>query len=409
MEKYDIMLVGAGLYNAVLANKFANHGFSVLIVEKRNEIGGNCHTYELNGITVHKYGAHIFHTSNEEVWRFATNFANFVPFQNSPIAMAKQNDKYLYLNLPFNMNTYSRIWPGLSPAEITAKIDEEIEEAKANSDPDTLSGCCMRMVGKTVFELLVKGYTEKQWNRSCDELPANLIKRLPMRFTWDNNYFNDKYQGIPEEGYTKWIENMIFRDAPSRVHLMLNTDFVKNLQGLLPLADHIFYSGRPDLLLGLNTLEFRGLEFMTNVYPVRDFQGTAVVNHTTPDVPYTRTIEHKHFQPWRDSDRYDIRNNTTVVTVETPVPCLKETDEPYYPINNPENDEVYRKYARWVEQGENGAEKYRFGSKVHLCGRLGLYRYFDMDDCIESALKMAEKWIPKIQNGILDDILNDKE
>ena len=392
---FDVMLVGAGLYNAVLANKFAKHGLSVLIVEKRNEIGGNCHTYELNGITVHKYGAHIFHTSNDEVWKFATEYGNFVPFQNSPIAMTKRDGKYLYLNLPFNMNTYTRIWPDLSPEEISNKIDEEINEAQEKYTTDTLSGCCMRMVGKTVFELLVKDYTEKQWGKSCDELPADLIKRLPMRFTWNNNYFNDKYQGIPEEGYTKWIENIIFRDAPSKVELMLNTDYIQNIQELYGKADHIFYSGRPDLLCGENYLSFRGLNFTTNVLPVSDFQGTAVVNHNTKDVPYTRTIEHKHFQPWKESDRYNIRNNTTVVTVETPCQCINKTDEPYYPINNQENDSLYRKYVRLLAAGES----IYGGKKVHLCGRLGLYRYLDMDDCIESALKMADKWIPIIDGN----------
>ena len=390
---FDVLLVGAGLYNAVLANKFANHGLSVLMVEKRNEIGGNCHTYELNGVTVHKYGAHIFHTSNEEVWKFANKYANFVPYQNSPIAMTKMGDKYLYLNLPFNMNTYTRIWPGCSPTEIAAIIEEEIDDAKMNEMPDTLSGCCKRMVGKTVFELLVKDYTEKQWGKSCDELPADLIKRLPMRFTWNNNYFNDKYQGIPEEGYTKWIENIIFSETSGRVELMLNTDFIKNVGELYGMADHIFYSGRPDLLCGENALPFRGLNFVTSVYPVSDFQGTAVVNHNTKDVPYTRTIEHKHFQPWKASERYGIRENYTVVTTETPCQCTEATDEPYYPINNHENDRLYRRYVDRIKTGLPFANAIYAGQRIHLCGRLGLYRYFDMDDCIESALKMADDFI----------------
>lgn len=385
-EHFDILLVGAGLYNAVLANRFANHGLSCLIVEKRNEIGGNCHTYDLNGITVHKYGAHIFHTSNEEVWRFANKYANFVPYQNSPIAMAKKDGKFLYLNLPFNMNTYARIWPGLSPEEISAKIDEEIAEAKATEDTDTLSGCCKRMVGKTIFELLVKDYTEKQWGTACDNLPVDLIKRLPMRFTWNNNYFNDKYQGIPEEGYTKWIENMIFQDAPGKINLMLGIDFLDRRVELESMADHVFYSGRPDLLYGANNLPFRSLKFETSVMPVPDFQGTAVVNHNTKDVPYTRTIEHKHFQPWKETDRlYDVRNTTTVVTTETPCLCDTARDEPYYPVNTPENNKIYRGYAEATE-----------GTKIHLCGRLGLYRYLDMDDCIESALKIADEWRTKI-------------
>lgn len=385
-EHFDVLLVGAGLYNAVLANRFAKHGLSCLIVEKRNEIGGNCYTYDLNGITVHKYGAHIFHTSNEEVWRFANKYANFVPYQNSPIAMAKKDGKFLYLNLPFNMNTYARIWPGLSPEEISAKIDEEIAEANATEDTDTLSGCCKRMVGKTIFELLVKDYTEKQWGTACDNLPADLIKRLPMRFTWNNNYFNDKYQGIPEEGYTKWIENMIFRDAPSKVNLLLGVDFLERRVKLESMADHVFYSGRPDLLYGKHDLPFRSLKFETSVMPVPDFQGTAVVNHNMKDVPYTRTIEHKHFQPWKETDRlYDVRNMTTVVSTETPCMCDTTMDEPYYPFNTPENNKIYRGYAEATE-----------GTKIHLCGRLGLYRYLDMDDCIESALKMADEWCAKL-------------
>ena len=386
-EHFDVLLVGAGLYNAVLANRFSNHGLSCLIVEKRNEIGGNCHTYELNGITVHKYGAHIFHTSNEEVWRFANKYANFVPYQNSPIAMTKKDGKFLYLNLPFNMNTYARIWPDLSPEEISAKIDEEIDEANATEDTDTLSGCCKRMVGKTIFELLVKDYTEKQWGTACDNLPADLIKRLPMRFTWDNNYFNDKYQGIPEEGYTKWIENMIFRDAPGgKVNLLLGVDFLERRVKLESMADHVFYSGRPDLLYGKHDLPFRSLKFETSVMPVPDFQGTAVVNHNTKDVPYTRTIEHKHFQPWKEGNRMCVtRDMTTVVTTETPCMCNDANDEPYYPINNTENERIYRGYAEATK-----------GTKIHLCGRLGLYRYLDMDDCIESALKMADEWCAKL-------------
>ena len=385
-EHFDVLLVGAGLFNAVLANRFANHGLSCLIVEKRNEIGGNCYTYDLNGITVHKYGAHIFHTSNDEVWKFANKYANFVPYQNSPIAMTKKDGKFLYLNLPFNMNTYARIWPDLSPEEIAKKIDEEIAEAKACEDTDTLSGCCKRMVGKTIFELLVKDYTEKQWGTACCNLPADLIKRLPMRFTWNNNYFNDKYQGIPEEGYTKWIENMIFQDAPSKINLMLGIDFLDRRIELESMAGHVFYSGRPDLLCGANDLPFRGLKFETSVMPIPDFQGTAVVNHNTKDVPYTRTIEHKHFQPWKESDRLcDVRNSTTVVTTETPCMCDTMKDEPYYPFNNRENDKIYRGYAEATK-----------GTKIHLCGRLGLYRYLDMDDCIETALKMADEWCAKL-------------
>ena len=385
-EHFDVLLVGAGLYNAVLANRFANHGLSCLIVEKRNEIGGNCHTYDLNGITVHKYGAHIFHTSNDEVWKFANRFANFVPYQNSPIAMAKKDGKFLYLNLPFNMNTYARIWPDLSPEEISAKLDEEIAEAKASEDTFTLSGCCKRMVGKTVFELLVKDYTEKQWGKPCEELPPDLIKRLPMRFTWNNNYFNDKYQGIPEEGYTKWIENMIFRDAPSKVNLLLGVDYLDKRIELNAMAGHVFYSGRPDLLYEQHDLPFRSLKFETSVMPIPDFQGTAVVNHNTKDVLYTRTIEHKHFQPWKEGSETCVpRNMTTVVTTETPCMCSKADDEPYYPINNPENNKIYCGYAEAVKD-----------SHIHLCGRLGLYRYLDMDDCIESALKMADEWCAKL-------------
>jgi UDP-galactopyranose mutase len=385
-EHFDVLLVGAGLYNAVLANRFANHGLSCLIVEKRNEIGGNCHTYELNGITVHKYGAHIFHTSNDEVWKFANRFANFVPYQNSPIAMTKKDGKFLYLNLPFNMNTYARIWPDLSPEEISAKIDEEIDEAKATEDTFTLSGCCKRMVGKTVFELLVKDYTEKQWGKPCEELPPDLIKRLPMRFTWNNNYFNDKYQGIPEEGYTKWIENMIFRDAPSKVNLLLGVDYLERRTELSLMANHVFYSGRPDLLYEQHDLPFRSLKFETSVLPIPDFQGTAVVNHNTKDVPYTRTIEHKHFQPWKEGTEMCVpRSMTTVVTTETPCLCNKADDEPYYPINSQENERIYRGYADVAKD-----------SRIHLCGRLGLYRYLDMDDCIESALNMADEWCAKM-------------
>lgn len=385
-EHFDVLLVGAGLYNAVLANRFANHGLRCLIVEKRNEIGGNCYTYDLNDITVHKYGAHIFHTSNDNVWKFANKYANFVPYQNSPIAMAKKDGKILYLNLPFNMNTYARIWPELSHEEILAKIDDEIAEAKATEDTLTLAGCCKRMVGKTVFDLLVKDYTEKQWGKPCEELPPDLIKRLPMRFTWNNNYFNDKYQGIPEEGYTKWIENMIFRDTPSKNSLLLGVDYLEHRGKLNLIANHVFYSGRPDLLYEQHDLQFRSLKFETSVLSTPDFQGTAVVNHNTKDVPYTRTIEHKHFQPWKEGNNLCIPyNKTTVVTTETPCMCSNLDEEPYYPINNPENERIYQGYVNAVKD-----------SNVHLCGRLGLYRYMDMDDCIESALKMADEWCEKL-------------
>ena len=320
------------------------------------------------------------------MWRFANKYANFVPYQNSPIAMTKKDGKFLYLNLPFNMNTYARIWPDLSPEEISAKIDEEIAEANATEDTDTLSGCCKRMVGKTIFELLVKDYTEKQWGTACDNLPADLIKRLPMRFTWNNNYFNDKYQGIPEEGYTKWIENMIFRDAPGKVNLLLGVDFLERRAKLESMTEHVFYSGRPDLLYGRHVLPFRCLKFETSVMPVPDFQGTAVVNHNTKDVPYTRTIEHKHFQPWKEGNRMCVtRDMTTVVTTETPCMCNDANDEPYYPINNTENERIYRGYAEATKD-----------TKIHLCGRLGLYRYLDMDDCIESALKLADEWCAKL-------------
>jgi UDP-galactopyranose mutase len=300
--------------------------------------------------------------------------------------MTKKDGKFLYLNLPFNMNTYARIWPDLSPEEISANIDEEIDDAKATEDTFTLAGCCKRRVGKTVFELLVKDYTEKQWGKPCEELPPDLIKRLPMRFTWNNNYFNDKYQGIPEEGYTKWIENMIFRDAPSKVNLLLGVDYLERRTELSLMANHVFYSGRPDLLYEQHDLPFRSLKFETSVMPIPDFQGTAVVNHNTKDVPYTRTIEHKHFQPWKEGNETCVpRNMTTVVTTETPCMCSKADDEPYYPINNPENNKIYCGYAEAVKD-----------SHIHLCGRLGLYRYLDMDDCIESALKMADEWCAKL-------------
>ena len=387
-KPYDYLIVGSGLFGATFACMATRQGKRCLVIDKRPHTGGNIYSEEQHGINVHKYGCHIFHTSSKAVWDFVNSLVSFNRFTYTPVA----NYEGRLYNLPFNMNTFYQMWGCTTPDEAAAIIESQKQDTLAAMQkcgataPRNLEEQALSLVGRDIYEKLIKGYTEKQWGTACCNLPADLIKRLPMRFTWNNNYFNDKYQGIPEEGYTKWIENMIFQDAPSKINLMLGIDFLDRRIELESMAGHVFYSGRPDLLCGANDLPFRGLKFETSVMPIPDFQGTAVVNHNTKDVPYTRTIEHKHFQPWKESDRLcDVRNSTTVVTTETPCMCDTMKDEPYYPFNNRENDKIYRGYAEATK-----------GTKIHLCGRLGLYRYLDMDDCIETALKMADEWCAKL-------------
>jgi len=384
--KYDALLVGAGLSNAVIAHELASAGYRVLVIDKRNAIGGNCHTSEIHGITVHDYGAHIFHTSDEAVWKFATKFDNFIPFVNSPVARAKLDDvtmkclgrtnEYMFLDLPFNLNTFTTLWPNVHPDDMEAHINA-LRDKFRKEYPENLEEQALSLVGDRIYNLLIKGYTEKQWGKKCTELPPEIIKRLPLRFTWNNNYFNDKYQGIPEHGYTQWIENMLTyggQDGGIKVDVWLNTSYKDVKADLDQLTRWVFYSGSVDELMDYTygDLPYRSLRFTTSVMSrFSDFQGVAVMNYTTDDVPFTRTIEHKHFCPWKGSE------GPTVVTTEFPADMTRGA-EPYYPMGDENAIDLYLKYLRDIPHG------------FTLTGRLGLYKYMDMDDCIAESLRIAE-------------------
>lgn len=363
-QRYDILLVGAGLFNAVLAHHFIKQGKSVLVLEKRDHIAGNCYTYNKHNIDVHQYGAHIFHTSNEQVWNFINQFGKFNSFINSPIA----NYKGKIYNLPFNMNTFSQLFGVVTPAEAEAVIlNEKMKELMYF--PSNLEEQAIAMVGRTIYEKLIKGYTQKQWGRKCTELPPEIIKRLPLRFTYDNNYFNDKYQGIPVEGYTKIIERM-FEGAD----ILLNTDFLKDKEKWESMADLVFYSGCIDEYYDYcyGPLEYRSVRFETEVLDKENYQGNAVVNYTSDEEPYTRIIEHKWFNN-RGSDR-------TIISKEYSSEW-KKGDIPYYPVNNEKNNALYEKY------------KAIQNDKVIFVGRLGNYKYYDMDDTIEDAFNTIKEGI----------------
>lgn len=365
MPKYDYLIVGAGLSGAVCAHELKKRGYNCLVVEKRGQVGGNIYTENIEGIEVHKYGAHIFHTSDKEVWNYVCRFAEFNNFVNSPIARYKDE----CYNLPFNMNTFTKLWRDVfTPAEAAKRIEEE-RGRDFKENPANLEEQAINLVGKTIYEKLIKGYTEKQWGRPCKDLPAHIIKRLPVRLTFDNNYFNDRYQGIPEEGYTKLIENML-KDSD----IKLNCDFLKEKETLLKLAGKIIYTGPVDEYYGFcyGALEYRSLRFETEVLDTPDYQGNAVINYTAADVPFTRIIEHKHFAFGRQPK--------TVITREYPA-CWKFGDEPYYPVNDKKNDDLYAKYALLAK-----ADK-----KVIFAGRLAAYKYYDMDDTVRAALDLLKE------------------
>lgn len=364
---YDYLIVGSGLFGAVFAKEAATAGRSCLIIERRSHIGGNIYTEEMEGIHVHKYGAHIFHTDNEEVWSYVNQYAAFNRYTNSPVAVYGDE---LY-NLPFNMNTFHQMWGVKTPAEAKAKIEEQIAEAGITK-PKNLEEQALSLVGRDIYEKLVKGYTEKQWGRHATQLPAFIINRLPVRMTYDNNYFNDRYQGIPMEGYTKLIERLL-----EGVDVRLNTDFLAYREELEPLAEKVVYTGMIDEYFDYcyGELEYRSLRFETEVLDEENHQGNAVVNYTEYEVPYTRIIEHKHFTMGCQQGE---PNPKTVVTREYPAPWHKG-NEPYYPINDDKNGRLYEKYAALAAKKEN----------VIFGGRLGMYRYFDMDDVIAAALKCA--------------------
>ena len=370
MDKhYDYLIVGAGLFGSVFAYEAKKRGKKVLVIDKRSHIGGNIYTKEIEGIQVHQYGAHIFHTSNEKVWKYINQFATFNRYTNSPVARYKDE---LY-NMPFNMNTFHAMWGVKTPEEARNKIQEQIREAGI-TEPQTLEEQAISLVGKDIYEKLVKGYTEKQWGKRATELPAFIIRRLPVRFVYDNNYFNDTYQGIPVGGYTAIIEKML-----EGLEVRLDTDFLAQRESLSEAADKIVYTGMIDAYYDycFGELEYRSLRFETELLDMENYQGNAVVNYTEYEIPYTRIIEHKHFE-------FQCQNGTenpkTVITREYPH-VWSRGDEPYYPMNDEKNSAVYSRYKEKAE----GEKNIIFG------GRLGMYRYFDMHQVIEAALECVKQ------------------
>jgi len=360
---YDYLVVGAGLFGSIFSYEAAQRGKRCLVIDKRSHIGGNVYTEVQDGIVVHKYGAHIFHTSKKEVWDYVNRFAEFRPFINSPVA----NYKGKIYNLPFNMNTFYALW-GLSTPDA---VREKIESQRISCEnPRNVEEQALSLVGPDIYETLIKGYTEKQWGRSASELPASIIKRLPVRFTFDNNYFNDIYQGIPVGGYTALIESLL-----QGIEVRLNTDFLKNRDEFENLADQIIYTGAIDEFFGYcyGKLEYRSLRFETERLETDNYQGNPVVNYTEREVPYTRIIEHKHFEKGNASP-------VTIITREYP-DTWEEGKEPYYPVNDQKNGERYEQYRRLAE----GQNKVKFG------GRLGTYRYLDMDRVVEQAISFCEE------------------
>ncbi|MDR1812323.1 MAG: UDP-galactopyranose mutase [Candidatus Fibromonas sp.] len=362
MKSYDYLIVGAGFFGAVFARQAKDKGKRVLIMDRRKHIGGNCYTENISGINVHKYGAHIFHTSNRDVWEFANRFAEFNRYTHQITA----NYRGEFYNLPFNMNTFCQLWKIKTPAEAMNKINEQ----RFNGEPKNLEEQALSLVGKDIYEKLIRDYTEKQWGKKATELPAFIIKRIPLRFTFDNCYYNDSYQGIPVGGYTALFENML-----KGIEIRLDIDYLKNRGELDSLADNIIFTGSIDEFFDyrFGTLEYRSLRFETEIPECENFQGCAVMNYTDSETKFTRIIEHKHFEQTESAK--------TVITREYPA-NWKIGDEAYYPVNDSKNNDLYRKYSELAKTLGNIA----FG------GRLGMYKYYDMDDTIEQALKLAEQY-----------------
>lgn len=363
---YDYLIIGSGLYGAVCAYELTKKGKKCLVLEKRNHIGGNIYTKEIEGIQIHEYGAHIFHTHDKKIWDYINQFAEFNNYINQPVARYKDE----CYNLPFNMNTFTKLWNDVfTPQEAMKRIEEEKKDYHFD-EPKNLEEQAINLVGKTIYEKLVKGYTAKQWGKPCTELPAFIIKRLPVRFTFDNNYFNDRYQGIPVGGYTQIIEKML-----AGVEVRLNTDFFIDKENYLKLAKNIIYTGTIDQYFDYcyGPLEYRTVRFEKEVLDCPNYQGNAVINYTEYEIPYTRIIEHKHFE-------FDSTSPKTVLSKEY---SSKWTlgDEPYYPVNDEKNSSLYQKYKALADKEKN----------IVFGGRLGQYKYFDMDDVIISALDMLNK------------------
>lgn len=361
---YDYLIVGAGLFGAIFAYEANKIGKKCLVIDKRNHIGGNIYCKEVEGINVHEYGAHIFHTSNENVWNYINNFAEFNRYTNSPVAIYKDE---LY-NLPFNMNTFNKLWGVKTPVEAKAKIEEQLADINI-TEPKNLEEQALKLIGKDIYEKLIKGYTEKQWGTKATELPSFIINRLPVRFTYDNNYFNDTYQGIPIGGYTKIIEKML-----EGIEVRLNVDFFEERKELEGIADKIVFTGMIDEFYDykFGTLEYRSLRFEHEILDEENHQGNAVVNYTEYDIPYTRVIEHKHFEYGNQPK--------TVITREYPV-TWKKGDEPYYPINNERNNSIYSKYKELADKEIN----------IIFGGRLAQYKYYDMHHVIEQSLNCVKE------------------
>ena len=364
MKKNNYLIVGSGLFGAIFAYEANKKGKKCLVIEKRNHIGGNIYTENIEGINVHKYGAHIFHTSNKEVWDYINQFAEFNRYTNSPIARYK-NEVY---NMPFNMNTFNKLWGVFTPEEAKKKIEEELKEVNIK-EPKNLEEQAIKLVGKTIYEKLVKGYTEKQWGMKATELPAFIIKRLPVRFIYDNNYFNDKYQGIPEGGYTRIIEKML-----EGIEVKLNYDYFEHKEELKDIAEKIIFTGPIDQFYEYcyGELEYRSVRFETEILDMENYQGNAVVNYTEYEVPYTRIIEHKHFE-------FGTQPKTVISREYSDKWTLGK--EPYYPINNEKNNKLYEKYKLLSEKDKS----------VIFGGRLGEYKYYDMHKVIEEALKCVRR------------------
>lgn len=359
---YDYLIVGAGLFGSVFAQQAKEKGKKVLVIDKRSHIAGNIFTEEIEGINVHKYGAHIFHTNNKIVWNFVNQFAEFNRFTNSPVA----NFHGELYSLPFNMYTFNKMWGVVSPQEAASKIEEQ-KKAAGIVEPKNLEEQAISLVGTDIYEKLIKGYTEKQWGRPCRELPAFIIKRLPVRLTFDNNYFNALYQGIPSGGYTKMVENML-----DGIEVHLGIDYLKNKKELDGVADKVIYTGPIDAYFdyGLGALEYRSVRFETEVLDMPNFQGNAAVNYTDRETPWTRIIEHKWFEFGTQSK--------TVISKEYSSEW-KVGDEPYYPVNDEKNNELYKEYRKLAEKEKN----------IIFGGRLGEYKYYDMDAVIAAALEVS--------------------
>ena len=366
---YNYLIVGSGLYGATIAQQAKKAGKSVLVIDKRPNVGGNIYTEKVEGINVHKYGAHIFHTNNKEVWDYVTSFVDFNRFTNSPVA----NYKGELYSMPFNMYTFNKMWGVVTPEEAAAKIEEQKKEI--TGEPKNLEEQAISLVGRDIYEKLVKGYTEKQWGRDCKDLPAFIIKRLPVRLTFDNNYFNALYQGIPIGGYTKLIEKML-----EGIEVRLNVDYLENKEELDKLAEKVIYTGPIDAYFDykLGTLEYRSVRFENEILDKPNFQGNAAVNYTDRETPWTRIIEHKWFEFGKDENGNDLPK--TVISREYSSEW-KLGDEPYYPVNDAKNSALYEQYKALAETEDN----------VIFGGRLGEYKYYDMDKTIEVALAMAKE------------------